>query len=240
MKKILIVLLAIAFSGCVTATVHKLPPQEIVVKVENGTDAKVEAKKDEPDKIRKVMNVPYKEPEFSGDAIQIGDMVFYSIWGHISSIEPLNFKKTLEVMRHKGIKKMKLFINSGGGNAFDGMAVADMMEKSIKEGVEINTEASGLIASAAVPIFAVGQYRISTHGTMFMVHQGKLFKLFSQEDKADLKAQHMMMSLEEDRYNTILEKHTNLSKKEWADRCEKTTWFTAREAKEWGLLDEIR
>ena len=239
MKKLIVSIFAIMFLfGCVTANVVKPVPQEIIIKVQNSTEAKVDV--DEKDTIHKTMVIPYKVPEFSGDAIQIGDMVFYSIWGGISSYEPLNFKKTLEVMKYKGIKKMRLFINSGGGSAFDGLAVADMMKKAIADGVEINTEASGLIASAAVPIFAVGQHRCATMGTMFMVHSAKLYKLFSAEGKADLKAQHKMMTLLEDRYNTVLESHSNLSKKDWADKAEKTTWFTASEALKWGLVDEVK
>ena len=225
-------------NGCITANVIKpLPTQELIIKVQNDTGAKVDV--DKKAEINKTMSIPYTDPEFSGDAIRIGDMVCYSIWGGISAYEPLNFKKTLEVMKYKGIKKMKLFINSGGGSAFDGLAVSDMMEKAIKNGIEINTEASGLIASASVPIFGVGQYRMATRGTMFMVHSVKLFKLFSQEGKSDLRAQHKMMTILEDRYNSVLENHSKLSRKEWSDKCEKTTWFTSEEALEWGLVDEI-
>lgn len=75
---------------------------------------------------------------------------------------------------------------------------------------------------------------------MFMVHQAKLFKYLSQESAADLKAQSRMMEILTDRYLDVLERRTNLLAGEWLKKMEKTTWFTAEEALEWGLIDEIR
>jgi ATP-dependent protease ClpP protease subunit len=48
------------------------------------------------------------------------------------------------------------------------------------------------------------------------------------------------MTMLQDRYISILVEHSSLSETEWRDMERQTTWFTAEQAKEWGLVDEIR
>ena len=101
-------------------------------------------------------------------------------------------------------------------------------------------EASGLIASAAVPIFAVGDVRIASRGTMFMIHQAQLFKYISSEKQDDLIAQSKMLCLLEDRYKSLVASKSNLTVDELTLKMAKTTWFTAQEAFEWGLVDKLK
>ena len=47
------------------------------------------------------------------------------------------------------------------------------------------------------------------------------------------------MGLIRDRYIGKLSYYSNLSKEEWEGLEHKTTWFSAEQAKKWGLVDEI-
>lgn len=194
----------------------------------------------ESDTIRKTMDIPYLEPEFDSTARQIGNTVYFPIWSHISGADTLALWKTIQVAKHKKLSKLIIYINSGGGSAFDGLGVCDVMLAAQKDGFHITTEANGLVASAAVPIFAVGDKRISSPGTIFMIHEVSLFKFITDEKKGDLIAQTKMVDLLENRYNQLISRRSNLSVEDLQAKCRETTWFTAEEAKEWGLVDEIK
>jgi len=230
----------VLLNGCVTVQpVKQAPPQEVVVKVVTADGKKVDAGK-EANKITKTMQIPYDEPVLPGESTQIGDTVFYPIWSYIGTADPLNLKKTLEIMKYKNLKKMHIYINSGGGSAFAGLACADIILAARASGLTIMTEANGLVASAAVPIFVVGRPRIATPGTALMIHEGKLFKLFAEETKSDLNAQKKMMDMTDNRYNKILVDNSKLSLEEIERMISKTSWFTAEEAKGMGFVDEIK
>lgn len=199
-----------------------------------------EAKKDDPNIVRKTMDIPYLEPEFDATAKQIGEVVYFPIWSHISGNDTLALWKTISVMKHKKLSKLYIYINSGGGSAFDGLGICDVILSAQQDGFEVTTEANGLVASAAVPIFVVGQKRIASPGTIFMIHEASLFKFISDEKKGDLIAQTKMIELLETRYNELIAKRSKLSVAELQAKCKETTWFTASQALEWGLVDEIK
>jgi len=240
MKKLFALLAVIILGGCVTATPVSVPPQshEVKIIVQSATDAKVEVS--DKDKITRTMEVPNDEPAWPNNVMLIGDTVHYTLWAYIDVSDPLHFWKTVNIARHRGIKKIHLYINSGGGSAFAGLGFADNILTAIADGFTVTTEANGIVASAAVPIFAVGQKRAATKGTMFMLHEGKLFKFFSEESRNDLASQKRMMDLLEDRYNQILKDHSKLTLEQIQAKCAATTWFTAEEALEWGLVDLLR
>lgn len=196
--------------------------------------------KDDPNIIRKTQDIPYTEPEFDATAKQIGDTVYFPIWSYISGNDTLALWKTIYVAKHKNIKKLHIYINSGGGSAFDGLGLCDVILAAQKDGFEVVTEANGLVASAAVPIFVVGQKRIASPGTIFMIHEAQLFKFIADEKKGDLIAQTRMIELLEARYNELIAKRSKLSVAELQEKCKETTWFTAQQAFEWGLVDLIK
>ncbi|KKL46643.1 hypothetical protein LCGC14_2343480, partial [marine sediment metagenome] len=108
-----------------------------------------------------------------------------------------------------------------------------------KIGFEIIAHASGIVASAAVPVFAVCSKRYSAPGTIFMVHETSIWKWPGRETASDIRSQNELMGLIRERYLIKLENYSTLSKDEWGRMEGKTTWFSAEQAKEWGLVDEI-
>jgi ATP-dependent protease ClpP protease subunit len=186
------------------------------------------------------MDVPYLEPEFDATARQIGDTVYFPIWSCISGNDTLALWKAIQIAKYKKLSKLVIYINSGGGSAFDGLGVCDVILAAQKDGFYITTEANGLVASAAVPIFAVAQKRISSPGTIFMIHEASLFKFITDEKRSDLVAQTKMIDLLEGRYNQLISSRSKLSVDELKEKSRDITWFTAEQALEWGLVDEIK
>lgn len=56
---------------------------------------------------------------------------------------------------------------------------------------------------------------------------------------ADLQSQTNLHNMTQDQYVTALAKYTKLPKEEWLKKIEKDTWFSAEQAKEWGLVDRV-
>lgn len=222
MKKYLIIVAALVF--CFSTTARGDP--DVVEEKDDG--------------IKRVMDIPYLEPEFDATARQIGDTVYFPIWSYISGNDTLALWKAIQIAKYKKLSKLVIYINSGGGSAFDGLGVCDVILAAQKDGFYITTEANGLVASAAVPIFVVAQKRISSPGTIFMMHEASLFKFIADEKKSDLVAQTKMIELLEGRYNQLISNRSKLSLDQLKEKCRDTTWFTAAQALEWGLVDEIK
>ena len=213
-----------------------IQPQEVVLKIQSATDAKVAI----DESISRTMVVPYDGLEFQAGGIAIGNTLYFPIWSYISGADTLSLWKNIQIAKNQGIKTLHIYINSGGGSGFDGLGISDVIQAAQKDGMRVIMEANGLIASAAVPIFSVGDYRIASRGTMFMIHQAQLFKFFSSEKQDDLIAQSDMLRLLEDRYKCLIASRSKLSVEELTIKMARTTWFTAEQAKEWGLVDEIK
>ncbi len=134
---------------------------------------------------------------------------------------------------------MTLFINSSGGDAFAGLALSDQIERAKRRGFHITSHASGIIASAAVPVFAASDVRLAAPGTIFMVHETSLWKWPGRETASDIRSQNELMLLLRERYIAKLVNHSKLDKAKWEELEDKTTWFSAQKAKDWGLVDKI-
>ena len=132
-----------------------------------------------------------------------------------------------------------MFINSPGGDAFSGLALADQIERAQRRGFRVNAHASGIVASAAVPVLAVCNSRNAAPGTIFMVHEAELWKWPGLETASDISSQNELMGLLRDRYIAKLVTRTNLDKEKWEQLENKTTWFSVEKALEWGLVDKI-
>ena len=106
----------------------------------------------------------------------------------------------------------------------------------------IEGHAYGVVASAAVPVFASCSKRISNESTLFMVHESAIWSFqfgFKKETHSDIIAQKEMMDKMQERYLNILSQNTKRKADFWKELESKTTWFPAIQGQEWGLVDEI-
>ena len=238
MKRLFIILIAVLMAGCVpTATVPRsVDPVIVQLEIKGVDTVKVETP---DDKIIRSIEVENEAGEFSGLTFVENGVGYVKLWGTVSASDASYLWNDLCLLRLRGIKDVELYINTGGGSAFDGLSVADQVERFVKNGGTVNSHASGIIASATVPILAVCSKRLSSPGAIFMVHQASIFKYFSSETKADLASQTAMMNLLEGIYMDKLAKYTKLSAKEWTDLSKDTTWFGVADAVKFGLVDEV-
>ena len=140
-----------------------------------------------------------------------------------------------------GIKNVHIFINSPGGDAFSGLALSDIiLYFRNTHNFHIEAHANGIIASAAVPVFASCSGRYATKGTIFMVHEAALWKWPGRESASDIRSQNELMITLQNLYIGYLVKPvTKLNRAEWEAKEKATTWFNSNKALEWGLIDYI-
>lgn len=132
-------------------------------------------------------------------------------------------------------KDIHLYINSPGGHVTSGLAVYDTMQFLT---CDVNTYCIGQAASMGAVLLAGGtkNKRFSLPNANIMVHQ-VLGGAEGQATDMEIRVRHML-DLKK-RLNDILSKHTGKSIKEVDKACDRDNFMSAKEAKEFGLVDEV-
>ena len=240
-KLFILVALGVFLVSCATMPSSNPPaPQEVVVKVQAEDPAKVTVKEEPKERVNKSMEVPNPEGRLSQLSFISKDKAFVKIFSGLSVADVTRLWNDIVVLENNTeIRDVNLFINSPGGDAFSGLALADQIERARRKGFKVTAHASGIIASAAVPVFAVCDVRLAAPGTIFMVHEAALWKWPGRETASDIRSQNELMHLLRDRYIGKLASNSKLDKSKWEKLENKTTWFSAEKAKDWGLVDSI-
>lgn len=130
-------------------------------------------------------------------------------------------------------EKIHVHINSGGGSAFDGVAICNQLKQ---HSAEIIVHIDGWAASAASVIAMAGDKIIMPSNTMMMIHQASTFEygnadLFEKTARDLRKIDSALAASYKKRFVGTDEELKQLLKDE--------TWLTADEAVALGLADEI-
>ena len=239
LKKILFVtIFPMVLVGCATMKTGPPPPQQVIVKVQATEPTNVGVHNG--DNVHKAMQIPNQEGSLSNLSFIIKDEAFVKVFSALTVADVTNLWNDICVLsKSTNIRNVNLFINSPGGDAFSGLALADQIERAKRQGFRVTAHASGIVASAAVPVFAVCDERLAAPGTIFMVHETSIWKWPGRETASDIRSQNRLMNLLRDRYMEKLTRYSRLNRKEWEELEYKTTWFSAENAKSWGLVDKI-
>jgi len=134
-----------------------------------------------------------------------------------------------------GLKKKHINcrINSPGGSVFDGVAVYNAL-KNHEGGV--TTYVDGLAASIASIIALAGDKVVMADNAMMMIHNPWTMAMGDSSDMR--KTADVLDQIKETLINTYVAK-TGKSREAVAADMEKETWFTAKEAKAYGLVTDI-
>ena len=240
----LVILACVLFlmSGCATSMDKRVLESQrvdVVVTVKNVEGKAIEVSK-AGDGINRGMEVANPEGSLSQMSFILNGKAFTKIFSGLSVSDVTRLWNDLTYLENNtDIRTIDLFINSPGGDAFSGLALADQIERAKKKGFVIRAHASGIIASAAVPVFAVCSERYAASGTILMIHEAALWKWPGRETASDIRSQNELMKILRDRYIEKLVANSNLDKEAWEKLELKTTWFSANQAMEWGLIDFI-
>jgi ATP-dependent Clp protease protease subunit len=132
-------------------------------------------------------------------------------------------------------QEIHMYINSPGGSVYATLAIYDTMQ--FLE-CPIATYCMGLAASGAAILLAAGAKgkRYALPNSKIMIHQpwGEIGGQIT-----DMEIQAGEFTKDRQRLNEILAKHCNQSVERIAQETERDRFFSAMEAKEFGLVDEV-
>ena len=129
---------------------------------------------------------------------------------------------------------IRMLINSGGGEVVSGMAIYDTMQMLP---CPVHTVCVGEAASMASLLFAAGKKRMILPSANIMIHDPLIGNLGGSALSVDAVANRLMQT----RRNVaeIMAQHTGHTTEEILEKTSKDTWFSAQEAVDFGLADEI-
>ncbi|MEI7690154.1 MAG: ATP-dependent Clp protease proteolytic subunit [bacterium] len=135
-----------------------------------------------------------------------------------------------------GKKDITLYINSPGGNVTSAMAIYDTIQY-VKP--DVSTVCVGMAASAAALILTAGakNKRFSLPNTKVMIHQPIVSGMEGQVTDIEIHARELLRTKKQ--LNEILAKHTGQKVEKINVDVERDYFMTAKEAKNYGLIDSI-
>jgi ATP-dependent Clp protease protease subunit len=130
---------------------------------------------------------------------------------------------------------IQMYINTPGGQIYSGLAIVDTM-KYIK--CDISTIAIGIAASMGSVLLAMGtkEKRYSLPNSKILIHQ-PLGGVQGQASDIAIEAEEILQM--KDTLNGMLAKATGQKKSQIEKDADRDKYFTAKEAKEYGLIDKV-
>lgn len=132
---------------------------------------------------------------------------------------------------------IKLFVNSPGGSVVDGLAIYDVMNWV---DADVATYAMGMAASMGSILLSSGEKgkRFSLPHSKVMIHQ-PMGGVPGGTQESDFAIAYEEIKKCKDTLYNILAENTGKTYEDIAKAGDRDCWFTAKEALEYGLIDEI-
>ena len=129
-----------------------------------------------------------------------------------------------------------MYINSPGGSMTSMMAIYDTMQYIQPE---IQTFCLGQAASAAAVILSAGSKgkRMALPNSRILIHQPAVESGYGQSSDLEIQAREILRMRQA--MEQILARHTGQDEEQVRRDTERDKFFTAAEAKEYGLVDEV-
>lgn len=156
----------------------------------------------------------------------------YALWG--DEITPALFKQDLERVGNGG--PVQIRIHSGGGDVFAASAIRSIL---VDYPGKVTARIDGLCASAATMV-ALGADEIKMQDTAyFMIHDPGYSVLMGWLDATELSNLAEHLKLTKQGILDAYEGKTRLPREELSRMMRAETWMTAKQAAEYGFVDEI-
>lgn len=194
-------------------------------------------KKNQPRQTRRAANHFWQVKNLAGNDAELilyGTISDTSWWG--DEITPKQFVDDIKSLG--SIDTLTVRINSGGGDVFAAQAIGAQIDSLNKAGTETVCRIDGLCASAATIIASHCSKVVANSDALYMIHLPSVY-LFDACDENDLQAYLNELQAVKDSILQLYVKKTGKDLDELTDWMNKTTWFTADEAKENGFIDEV-
>ncbi|MFW6110336.1 MAG: ATP-dependent Clp protease proteolytic subunit [Patescibacteria group bacterium] len=132
-------------------------------------------------------------------------------------------------------KDIKMYINSPGGSAYEGLAIYDTIQQLRPD---VQTIAIGTVASAATLLLAAGtkEKRMALPNTVIHMHQ-PLGQTKGQATDIEIDAQEIVRIKK--LFAEKLAQHTGKTVKKITQDFDRDFYLTAKQAQKYGIIDEV-
>lgn len=164
-----------------------------------------------------------------GELMLYGDIASSSWYG--DEVTPGKFKADMDALGD--VSELKVFINSGGGDAFAGQAIHSMLKRH-----KAHTTAyiDGIAASAASVIAMAADTIIMPSNAMMMIHKAWTIAIGNADEMRKLAAD---MDKVDESLATVYVEKTGQEHDQVVEWLAAETWMTAQEALDRGFCDQI-
>lgn len=175
--------------------------------------------------------------EFKNQTTSEADLYLYleiASWGGgYSAHSAKSFKGELDALGE--LSTLNVFINSPGGDVFEGVAIYNMLKRNK---AHVNVHIDGLAASIASVIAMAGDTIIMPSNAMMMIHNAWMWKAGNAKDLRE--AADMLEKVDSSIRQSYLEKAGDaLDESNLIALMEAETWLTAQEAHDLGLCNVV-
>lgn len=146
-----------------------------------------------------------------------------------------SYKSFRDLVNNSEANVFNVYINSGGGQVTEAMAIHDLLVDLQGKGKTVNTIGRGIIASAATYILMAGNKPQMSSNSWLMIHNVSGF-IYGNVNEIENYA--VTMRKFNDKANEFYQKTTGLSKTVIANMMDAETWMTADDAKAKGFIAE--
>lgn len=162
-----------------------------------------------------------------------GEIVTDSSWWFGSEDDVVCREFIKDLHEHPNVTRINVFINSGGGEVFAAVTMAQQLKQ---HPAEVHTYVEGICASAATIIAMSGDVRHMSISGLYMIH---LPSGSFRGNRIDLDKGKEVLSKVEDIIRLTYKEKTNLPDEQLTAMLEHETWLTAEEAYNYGFITDI-
>ena len=162
-----------------------------------------------------------------------GDIVTDSHWLFGSEDDVVTREFIKDLQKHPNAKRINVYINSGGGEVFAAVTMAQQLKK---HKAEVHTYVEGVAASAATIIAMAGDVRHMTVSGLYMIH---LPGMGVKGNKHAMAKGIEVLEKVEDVIRMTYKTKVNISDEELTAMLDHEQWMTADEALAKGFIDVI-
>lgn len=167
--------------------------------------------------------------------IKIYGVISKYAWEEYGEVSSTAFSK--ELTNLKNVSTIHLRVNSPGGDVFEATTIFNLVKTFAKDNnIEIIGHIDGLAASAASFLILCANKIKMGIGSLFMIHN-PLTSVYGNVEK--LKKNIELLDKVKEAILDIYCTKSSLTREEISNKMNIESWFSAKEAKEYGFIDEI-
>ncbi|MFD8866018.1 head maturation protease, ClpP-related [Streptomyces sp. NPDC059590] len=136
-------------------------------------------------------------------------------------------------LRGLDVGEITLRVNSPGGEIFDGIAIHNLLRS---HRAHVTTHVDSLAASIASVIALAGDRVVMQPHSQMMIHDGSGLVI---GNAADMREMAELLDRQSDNIAAVYAEKSGGTVAEWRERMLAETWYSAQEAVEAGLADEV-